>query len=70
MNTQEVKERIEEYHRIRGNPGSDGATLAETALFVEEVFAIVLKDQEIRPENLGSIAAIEQFVLEKLGLQS
>ena len=70
MNSREVKERIEEYHRIRRKSGSDGAALAETALFVEEVFAVVLTDQEICPENLGSIAAMEQFVLNKLGLHS
>ncbi len=70
MNLREVKERIEEYHRIRENPGSDGPALAETALFVEEVFSVVLSDQEICAENLGSSESMERFVLNKLGLRS
>ena len=68
MNRQEVKGRIEEYSHIGTNPDSDGPSLAEAALFVEEVFGLTLTDGEISPDNLGSIVAIEQLVLKKLGL--
>ncbi len=67
MNRQDVNARIEEYRRIRPDAGSDGPSLAEAALFVEEVFGLTLTDDEIIPDNLGSIDALEQFVLGKLG---
>jgi len=68
MNRQEINERIEEYRRIRPDAASDGPSLAETALFVEEVFGLTLTDDEINPDNLGSIDTLEQFVLAKLGM--
>ena len=68
MNRQEINERIEEYRRIRPDAASDGPSLAETALFVEEVFSLTLTDDEINPDNLGSIDTLEQFVLAKLGM--
>ena len=68
MNRQDVKERIEEFSRIQTDADSDGPSLAEAALFVEEVFGLILTDGDISPDNLGSIAAIEQLVLKKLGL--
>lgn len=39
-----------------------------TAIFVEDVFAISLRDDDITPENLGSPRAVESFVLHRLGL--
>jgi len=66
MNRQDIKDRIAEYRRIRPDVSSDGPSLAEAALFVEEVFGLTLADGEISPENLGSIAVMEQFVLSKL----
>ena len=68
MKPQEIQERIEEYRRIRRKPDSDGPALAEAALFVEEVFGLLLSDAEISADNLGSIPAIKQFVLTKLEL--
>ena len=66
MNRQEVKVRIEELSRIRNGPFSDRPSLAETAMFVEDVFGLTLTDEEIDERNLGSISVIEDFVLKKL----
>jgi len=66
MNRQKLKVRIEEFSRIRNKPVPDRPSLAETAMFVEDVFGLTLTDEEISERNLGSIAAIEDFVLKKL----
>ena len=66
MNRQDINARIEEYRRIRPDAGSSGPSLAEAALFVEEVFGLTLTDDEISPDNLGSSDTLEQFVLAKL----
>ena len=66
MNRRDVSERIQEFRRIRPDVGSDDPSIAEAALFVEEVFGLTLMDDEISPANLGSIDALEQFVLGKL----
>jgi len=66
MNPQEIKKRIDEYYHIHKDLSTDEPSLAETALFVEEVFDLVLPDEEISAEYLGNIPAIEQLVLTKL----
>ena len=66
MDEQNVKERLEEYARIRQDAGADEVALAEAALYLEEAFDILLSDEDIRQENLGSHADMERFVLRKL----
>jgi acyl carrier protein len=66
MNSREVHERITEFSKIRQNAGKDEEALLEVALFVEDVFGLVLSDQEICEENLGTHQATENFVLQKL----
>ena len=68
MNKHEVQERIAELSRIRKEAGSDEAALAEAALFIEDVFGLVLTDQEICAEQIGSFESMEYFVKSKLGL--
>jgi acyl carrier protein len=66
VQTQDVFDRINEFRRIRPEAGSDDTKLLEAALFVEDVFDIQLSDDEICEENLGSYAAISQFITRKL----
>ena len=46
----------------------DSTGVLEIIRFVEETYGIQLEDDEIVPENLGSIARIAQFVERKGGV--
>ncbi len=69
MDSKDVCTRIREFSRIRQDAGKDEAALLEVALFVEDVFGMILSDEEICEENLGSHQAAEEFVLKKLNPQ-
>lgn len=69
MDSEEVRARIREFSNMRKDAGGDEAALLEVALFVEDVFGIVLTDEEICEENLGTHGATEGFVLKKLDLR-
>ena len=69
MNSIEVNKRIKEFSGIRENARDNNADLLEVALFVEDVFGLVLSDAEICKENLGTLQSIERFVIEKLNLE-
>jgi hypothetical protein len=69
MNLFEVKKIIKEFAGIRKNAGKDEAALLEVALFIEEVFGFILKDEEIVEHNLGTHEETEKFVLNKLNLE-
>lgn len=69
MNSDAVRARIREFIRIKKDAGGDETALLEVALFVEDVFGIILTDKDICEENLGTHRATEKFVLEKLGLR-
>jgi len=69
MNPEGIRARIQEFSNIRGNAGSDEAALLEVALFVEDVFGILLSDEEICEENLGTHQVTEAFIFKKLGLR-
>ncbi len=68
MNKKKVKERLSEFAGTYQNAENDEKALLEAALFVEEVFGMVLSDNEICEKNLGTHHAIEKFVFEKLQL--
>jgi acyl carrier protein len=68
MDVKAVHERIVEFSRIRPDAKRDEIALLEVALFVEDVFGLILSDQEICEENLGTHQTTEKFVLEKLNL--
>ncbi|OPX33933.1 MAG: hypothetical protein B1H11_11745 [Desulfobacteraceae bacterium 4484_190.1] len=66
MDSQEIHECIAEFGKIRQDAGRDEAALMEVALFVEDLFGIVLSDDEICEENLGAHNLTEKFVMKKL----
>jgi hypothetical protein len=68
MNKKKVKERLSEFAGVCQNAENDEKAILEVALFVEDVFGIVLSDNEICEKNLGTHHAIEKFVFEKLQL--
>ena len=68
MNKKKVKERLSEFAGVCQNAENDEKALLEAALFVEDVFGMVLSDNEICEKNLGTHHAIEKFVFEKLQL--
>jgi hypothetical protein len=63
----DIEERLEEYAWLCRDPGRDELALLEAALFLEESFHILLTDEEISPESLGSLALMKQLVAEKRG---
>jgi hypothetical protein len=62
MNQAEIDARLEEFRRLRPDPGRDELTLLETALFLEETMGILLSDEEIAPGQLGTFEDIRRFV--------
>ena len=68
MKAEDVNARIKEFNNIREDARNDEAALLEVALFIEDVFGIILSDEEICEENLGTHHNLEVFVLEKLKL--
>ena len=64
---QYIREYIEEYWRIRKDTKKDELYLLETALFIEDVFGIRLKDDEIDYNTLKDPEAIEKIVCKKAG---
>ena len=68
MNSEDVHKRINEFRNIRKNAGADEASLLEVALFVEDVFGIILSDSDICKENFGTHEETQAFVLKKLNL--
>ena len=68
MDARAVHERIVEFSRIRPDAKKDEIAILEVALFVEDVFGLILSDQEICEENLGTHQTTEKFALEKLNL--
>ena len=67
LGTADIEARLEEYRRIRPDPGRDELALLETALFVEEALGIRLHDDEIVAGNLGSFESIRRFVATRQG---
>jgi len=68
MNLKEVHMRLKEFSGIRENAGKEETALLEVALFIEDSFGIVLSDEEICEENLGTHEAVKKFVFKKLEL--
>ncbi len=68
MNKKQIQECITEFGDAHQNAGNDESSLLEAALFVEDVFGLILADDEICEEKLGNHQAMERFVLEKLKL--
>ena len=66
MKSEDVNARIKEFSSIREDAGNDEAAILEVALFIEDVFGILLSEGEICEENLGTHHNLEKFVLEKL----
>jgi hypothetical protein len=62
LSQMQIDARLEEYRRVRPDPGRDELTLLETALFVEEAFGILLSDDDIVPQTLGTYAAMRRFI--------
>jgi acyl carrier protein len=69
MNVRELNKLVTEFSRIRRNAKEDEIALLEVALFVEDLFGMVLSDEEICEENLGTHEATENFLLKKLNLE-
>jgi hypothetical protein len=56
-----------EYDSVRDPAGDPELEALKAAVFVEDVFGIVLSDDEIDPEQLGSSGAMRAFVIRRLG---
>jgi hypothetical protein len=67
LTAEEVRSRVSELVRARGEPGGDRSRIVEAALFVEEVFGLRLADEEMTEASLGREADICRIVLDHLG---
>ena len=61
---------LDEFNEIRQKPGkktgkNETSSILETALFIEDMFGIVLTDDEICEENLRKDNNLEDFVFDK-----
>lgn len=68
MTGPQIDQRLDEYRRIRPDPGADPAALAEAALFLEDVFALRLTDEDISEQRLGSFERMRELVYSRLGV--
>lgn len=68
MNTHDVSKRIEELAGVKKAPFETPLEQVEIALFIEDVFGFGLTDDDMTAARLGTFEAIEQLVLERLGL--
>jgi len=68
MTPEQIKARFEEIARTRPEPGDDPVAQVEAALVLEEVFGITVSDDDMNAETLGTRQAMEQLVLERLGI--
>jgi len=66
MNNQKIQEYLKEFSKTRPNAGKDKTALLEVALFIEDVFPLVLDDNDICEGNLGTYEAAEIFLRKKL----
>ncbi len=62
----QVDEILREYAGLGREPGADELSLLEAALFLEESFAVRLRDEDITPEAMGTIARMRELVAAKL----
>ena len=62
-----VQARLDEYQQLTRESVGDDLGLLETALFLEESLGMTLCDEEIIPENLGTIEAVRDFVSRRHG---
>lgn len=65
MNPGIVARRISEFREMQQRRGGGGNVL-ETALFLEDVFGILLEDDEMDEEHIGAQADLTAFVLKKM----
>jgi hypothetical protein len=57
-----IQARLDEYRQLTREPGGDDLHLLETALFLEESLGMTLSDDDIIPQNLGTLEALRGFV--------
>lgn len=67
LSRDDVHQRIAEYAGTRPAPSDDALDQVEAALFIEEVFGIILSDHDMTSERLGTFEAMEQLVIDRLG---
>ena len=63
----EVALLLSDFAALASHPRDPELALAEAALFVEQTFGIALSEADISAENLESAAAMERFVLARIG---
>ena len=66
MDSKHVSQRIEEFRKIREPAGNEEPALLEVVLFIEDVFGLVLTDDEICEDNVGTYEKLKKFVTQKL----
>lgn len=58
----EINEIVTEYDNAASGKIKDNSHILETALFIEETFGLILSDDDICLENLGTKKSITKFI--------
>jgi len=66
MNPDVVARRVSEFREMEQRRGSTAGNVLETALFLEDVFGILLNDEEMDEAHIGAGADLTAFVLKKM----
>jgi hypothetical protein len=69
MDNEQVCRHLCDFRRLKPVIDDTHESIIEVALFVEDVFNIILTDSEIDVVNLGSHESLKRFILQKLQLE-
>ena len=61
-----IARQISEFREMQQRRGSTAGNVLETALFLEDVFGILLDDEEMDEAHIGAGADLTAFVLNKM----
>ena len=64
--TAKIDVQINEYKKVRPEPGNDELALLESALFLEGAFGILLSDEDITASQIGTYDSMRRFIIQRL----
>ena len=63
----QVEEILQDHARLSGRVEDPQLAAVETAIFLEDAYDLVLTDDDIDPEVLGSVAGLRALVARRTG---
>ncbi len=62
-----IDEYVNEYSGCMSSSEDEELRMVEAAIFIEDCFGLVLKDDEFSMDKLGNIDALKKFLSERIG---